>query len=193
MADGTSSAAGCRLVSLVRTSRVWRAFTLGRKLPGFILLTPRTTKLWSVDFSCVISLSQINTWKNRHLLALALVVKLLGFILLTPAMTELWSVDFSCVISLSQYIFVLYDRTDICIHHITGQNRHLYTSYYRTEQTVVFRFDWVGVLWPQLSKVLKPVRWASSVPFPPVSLQRQVVCLLSWLVFMCSSQGRACK
>ena len=22
--------------------------------------------------------------------------------------------------------------------------------------------DWVGVLWPQLSKVLKPVRWAGS-------------------------------
>ena len=24
-------------------------------------------------------------------------------------------------------------------------------------------FDWVGVLWPHLSKVLKPVRWAGSV------------------------------
>ena len=24
-------------------------------------------------------------------------------------------------------------------------------------------FDWAGVLWPQLSKVLKHVRWASSV------------------------------
>ena len=23
--------------------------------------------------------------------------------------------------------------------------------------------DWVGVLWPQLSKLLKPVRWAGSV------------------------------
>ena len=40
----------------------------------------------------------------------------------------------------------------------------------------LFLFDWVGVLWPQLSKVLKPARWAGSVPFPPVSLQRQVVC-----------------
>ena len=30
-----------------------------------------------------------------------------------------------------------------------------------------------------------------SVPFPPVSLQRQVVCLLLRPVFMCSSQGRA--
>ena len=30
----------------------------------------------------------------------------------------------------------------------------------------------------QLSKVLKVVCWAGSVPFPPVSLQRQVVCLL---------------
>ena len=33
----------------------------------------------------------------------------------------------------------------------------------------------MGVLWPQLSKVLKPVRWSGSVPFSPVSLQRQVV------------------
>ena len=40
-----------------------------------------------------------------------------------------------------------------------------------------FLFDWVGVLWPQLCKVLKLVRWAGNVPFPPVSLQRQVVCL----------------
>ena len=24
-------------------------------------------------------------------------------------------------------------------------------------------FDWVGVLWPQLSKVLKPVRWARRI------------------------------
>ena len=30
----------------------------------------------------------------------------------------------------------------------------------------------------QLSKVLKVVCWAGSVPFPPVSLQRQVVCLI---------------
>ena len=29
----------------------------------------------------------------------------------------------------------------------------------------------------QLSKVLKVVCWAGSVPFPPVSLHRQVVCL----------------
>ena len=29
-------------------------------------------------------------------------------------------------------------------------------------------FDWVGILWPQLSKVLKLVHWASSVPFPSV-------------------------
>ena len=39
----------------------------------------------------------------------------------------------------------------------------------------------------QLSKVLKVVCWAGSVPFPPVPLQRQVVCLLLWPVFMCSS------
>ena len=35
----------------------------------------------------------------------------------------------------------------------------------------LFLFDWVGVLWPQLSKVLKLVRWARRVLFPPVSLQ----------------------
>ena len=39
----------------------------------------------------------------------------------------------------------------------------------------------------QLSKVLKVVCWAGSVPFPPVSLQRQVVCLLLQPVFMFSS------
>ena len=49
---------------------------------------------------------------------------------------------------------------------------------------VLFLSDWVGVLWPQLSKVLKPVRWAGSFPFPPVSLQRQVVCLLLRPVFI---------
>ena len=43
----------------------------------------------------------------------------------------------------------------------------------------------------QLSKVLKVVCWAGSVPFPPVSLQRQVVCLLLRPVFMCFHQGRA--
>ena len=39
--------------------------------------------------------------------------------------------------------------------------------------------------------MLKVVCWAGSVPFPPVSLQRQVVCLLLRPVFMFSSQGRA--
>ena len=43
----------------------------------------------------------------------------------------------------------------------------------------------------QLSKVLKVVCWAGSVPFPPVSLQRQVVCLLLRPVFMCFHHGRA--
>ena len=28
---------------------------------------------------------------------------------------------------------------------------------------VLFLFDWIGVLWPQLSKVLKVVRWARRV------------------------------
>ena len=44
----------------------------------------------------------------------------------------------------------------------------------------------------QLSKVLKVVCWAGSVPFPPVSLQRQVVCLTAAAgVHVFSSQGRA--
>ena len=38
-----------------------------------------------------------------------------------------------------------------------------------------FFFDWVEVLWPQLSKVLKLGRWARRVLFPSVSLQKQVV------------------
>ena len=38
-------------------------------------------------------------------------------------------------------------------------------------------FDWAGIVWPQLSKVLKPVRWAGSVPFPQVSCRsRLFVC-----------------
>ena len=43
----------------------------------------------------------------------------------------------------------------------------------------------------QLSKVLKVACWAGSVAFPPVSLQRQAVCLLLRPMFMCSSEGRA--
>ena len=40
-----------------------------------------------------------------------------------------------------------------------------------------FPFGLGGGFMAQLSKVLKVVCWAGSVPFPPVSLQRQVVCL----------------
>ena len=57
--------------------------------------------------------------------------------------------------------------------HVPGHDPITFSSV-----PVLFLFDWVGVLWPQLSKVLKVVCWADSVPFPPVSLQRQVVCLL---------------
>ena len=52
---------------------------------------------------------------------------------------------------------------------------------------VSFPFDWVGILWPQLPKVLKLVFGARRIPFTPVSLQRQVVCCCG----RCSSQGRA--
>ena len=38
--------------------------------------------------------------------------------------------------------------------------------------------------------MLEVVCWAGSDPFPPVSLQRQVVCLLLWPVFMCSFRER---
>ena len=76
-----------------------------------------------------------------------------------------------------------------CIVYVQGHD-HLTFSFL---SSVLF-FFWVGVLWPQLSKVLKLVRWASSVSFPPVSLQRQVVCLLLRPVFMeCSSQGIDCR
>ena len=39
-------------------------------------------------------------------------------------------------------------------------------------------FDWVGVLWPQLSKVLKPVRWDGQRPFPP-SVPAEAGCLFA--------------
>ena len=38
---------------------------------------------------------------------------------------------------------------------------------------------------------VKTCALAGSVPFPPVSPQRQVVCLLLRPMFMCSSQRRA--
>ena len=43
----------------------------------------------------------------------------------------------------------------------------------------------------QLSKVLKVVCWAGSVPFPPVSLQRQVVCLTVAAVVHVFSSGES--
>ena len=52
-------------------------------------------------------------------------------------------------------------------------------------------FDWVGVLWPHLSESVKSCALGRQRPFPPVSLQRQVVCLLRRPVFMCSFHGRA--
>ena len=39
-------------------------------------------------------------------------------------------------------------------------------------------FDWVGVLWPQLSKVLKPVCGAGSVRFSP-SVPAEAGCLFT--------------
>ena len=38
-------------------------------------------------------------------------------------------------------------------------------------------FDWAGVLWPQLSKVLKLVLWASSVPLSPGCLFAVAACV----------------
>ena len=43
-----------------------------------------------------------------------------------------------------------------CIH-IPGPDPLIFSFLY------FILFDWVGILWPQLSKVLKPVRWAGSV------------------------------
>ena len=48
---------------------------------------------------------------------------------------------------------------------------------------VPFVFDCVGFLWPQLSKVLKLVRWARRVLFSTVSLARQVACLFAAVVW----------
>ena len=43
-----------------------------------------------------------------------------------------------------------------CIH-VTGHDPSIFSF------LTFILFDWVGVLWPQLSKVLKPVRFVSFV------------------------------
>ena len=65
------------------------------------------------------------------------------------------------------YIYV----TEYCIH-VPGHDPLIFSFQF------LFLFDWVGVLWPQLSKVLKPVRWADSVPFPP-SVPAEAGCLFA--------------
>ena len=52
----------------------------------------------------------------------------------------------------------LYCNRVYCIH-VPGHDLLIFSS-------GPFPFDWVGVLWAQLSKVLKPVRWAGSVRVP---------------------------
>ena len=54
--------------------------------------------------------------------------------------------------------------------HVSGHDPFIFSFRF------LFLFDWVGVLWPQLSKVLKPVRWARSVLFPP-SVPAEAGCL----------------
>ena len=76
------------------------------------------------------------------------------------------------------YDWVEGDVTECIVYMFRAMTHNLFFP-------VLFLFDWVGGLLAQLSKVLKVVCWAGSVPFPPVSLQRQVVCLLLWPVFMC--------
>ena len=76
---------------------------------------------------------------------------------------------------MNQYIMLnvsVYIRITECIVCVPGHDPVIFSF------LSFLLFDWVGVLWPQLFKVLKPVRWAGSVPFPPVSPQRQVVCSL---------------
>ena len=76
------------------------------------------------------------------------------------------------------YVYSTYCSVTECIVCVSGHDPLSFSFRF------LFLFDWVGVLWPQLFKVLKLVRWAGSVPFPPVSLQRQVVCLLLRPVFI---------
>ena len=54
-----------------------------------------------------------------------------------------------------------------------------------------FAFYWVGVLWPQLSKLLKPVRLASEDIKQKQNERRTAAYLSPSALFMCSSQGRA--
>ena len=61
---------------------------------------------------------------------------------------EVWTSPASSVLVSTSYFYyrteqtflyiILQDRTDISIHHITGQNRHLYTAYYMTKLTSLY-------------------------------------------------------
>ena len=56
-----------------------------------------------------------------------------------------------------------------------------------------FLFDWVGVLWPQLSKVLKPVRWpaASLISLMvSVDVKHHDYLLAASLSLQCPCRGR---
>ena len=51
----------------------------------------------------------------------------------------------------------------------------------------------MGALWPQVSKVLKPVRWTGSVPFPPCPCRgRLFVCCCSWCWYLHSGESLHC-
>ena len=70
----------------------------------------------------------------------------------------------SLVFSVYLYIYIYVCNQVYCIH-VPGYDPLIFSF------LSFIVFDWVGVLWPQLSKVLKLVCWAHCVFFPPVSLQ----------------------
>ena len=118
---------------------------------------------------------------------------------------DLWWIFFLLILMMTSKVFLLGTQgTALCHPHTekyqTSQLFHwlkqpsvLYTCSgpwpYNLFFPVLFLFDWGGGWggYGQLSKVLKVVCWAGSVPFPPVSLQRQVV----YCCGQCSSRGRA--
>ena len=68
------------------------------------------------------------------------------------------------------YIHIYICNRVYCIH-ISGHDPLTFSFPF------LFLFDWVGVLWPQLSKVLKPVRWPAVSLFPQGSCRgRLFVC-----------------
>ena len=102
-----------------------------------------------------------------------------------------WTTDPISSVSFSLSLTHTHTHTHTQIYNICNR---VYCIHVLGHDPLIFSFlsfILFDCLWPQLSKVLKPVHWASSVPFPP-SVPAEAGCLFAVAAgVMCSSQGRA--